>query len=56
MWIETDDPSDVDAAFDRGEPHAGEMVIGLALHHADPGAILPRVARAMRSPAPEIRR
>lgn len=56
MWNETDDPADVDAALDRGEPHSGVMVIALALNHADPRAVLPRVARAMRSPDPEIRR
>lgn len=51
-----DDPGLVDAAFERGEPHTGVAVIGLALNHGDPAVILPRVARAMGSQSPELRR
>ncbi|GAB7029792.1 hypothetical protein AB0G35_09995 [Streptomyces sp. NPDC021749] len=43
----TDRPEEVDAAFERGEELAGVAVIGLALTHPDPAAILPRVARAL---------
>ncbi|MEV0097324.1 hypothetical protein [Streptomyces sp. NPDC050738] len=52
----TDQPEVVDAAFERGEPHVGVAVIGLALNHPNPGAILPRIARAMRAPNPELQR
>lgn len=50
----TDRPEEVDAAFDRGEPLVGVAVIGLALNHPDPHAILPRVARAMSHHSNEI--
>ncbi|MCX5199339.1 hypothetical protein OOK31_36625 [Streptomyces sp. NBC_00249] len=50
-----DDPAMVDAAFERGEPHVGCAVIGLALNHPDPEAILPRVARALRATDPTRR-
>lgn len=43
----TDRPEEVDAAFERGEELVGVAVIGLALTHPDPTAILPRVARAL---------
>ncbi|MFH9247623.1 hypothetical protein ACH4LK_19590 [Streptomyces lydicus] len=39
--------SQIDAAFERGEELVGVAVIGLALTHPDPTAILPRVARAL---------
>jgi hypothetical protein len=52
----TDRPEEVDAAFARGEPLVGVAVIGLALTHPDPGAVLPRVARAMESADKEVRR
>lgn len=45
----TDRPEEVDAAFERGEPDVGVAVIGLALTHPDPLAILPRTARALAS-------
>ncbi|GGX94242.1 hypothetical protein [Streptomyces fructofermentans] len=50
--IGVQDPAVVDAAFERGERHVGVAVIGLALHHPDPRAILPRVARALRATDP----
>ncbi|UZJ33255.1 hypothetical protein [Streptomyces endophytica] len=43
----TDRPEEVDAAFERGEELLGVAVIGLALTHPDPAAILPRVARTL---------
>ncbi|MFD8549664.1 hypothetical protein [Streptomyces sp. NPDC059649] len=43
----TDRPEEVDAALERGEELVGVAVIGLALTHPDPAAILPRVARAL---------
>lgn len=36
-----DQPEEIDAAFERGEPHVGVAVIGLALNYSDPVAILP---------------
>lgn len=51
----TDRLEEVDAAFDRNEPLVGVAVIGLALNHTDPQAILPRVAQAMAHHNPEIR-
>ncbi|MER6444902.1 hypothetical protein [Streptomyces venezuelae] len=51
-----DRPDAVLAAFERGEPNAGVVVIGLALNHADPGAVLPLVARALESADREVRR
>ncbi|MGW6704089.1 hypothetical protein ACWGDE_04225 [Streptomyces sp. NPDC054956] len=53
-WI--DQPEEVDAAFDRGEPLVGVAVIALALNHADADVILPRVRKAMESKDAEIRR
>ncbi|MFE4990407.1 hypothetical protein ACFRH4_03500 [Streptomyces mirabilis] len=50
-----DQPGEIDAAFERGEPHVGVAVIGLALNHSDPVAILPRIAHALRSDAEELR-
>ncbi|MFF1800747.1 hypothetical protein ACFVXY_06360, partial [Streptomyces virginiae] len=47
-----DRPDVVLAAFERGEPRVGEAVIGLALHHEDPAAVLPMVARALESAGP----
>ncbi|WP_275461807.1 hypothetical protein [Streptomyces noursei] len=43
----TDRPEEVDAAFARGEERVGVAVIGLALTHPHPAAILPRVARTL---------
>ncbi|MGG2460060.1 hypothetical protein ACO0M4_09605 [Streptomyces sp. RGM 3693] len=43
----TDRPEEVDAAFARGAERVGVAVIGLALTHPHPAAILPRVARAL---------
>ncbi|UJB39495.1 hypothetical protein [Streptomyces sp. A1-5] len=43
----TDRPEEVDAAFARGEERVGVAVIGLALTHPSPQAILPRVARTL---------
>ncbi|MFE3771684.1 hypothetical protein [Streptomyces sp. NPDC059122] len=43
----TDRPEEVDAAFARGEELLGVAVIGLALTHPHPEAILPRVARTL---------
>ncbi|MET8411694.1 hypothetical protein ABZV34_26975 [Streptomyces sp. NPDC005195] len=52
----TDQPGEVDAAFDRGEPLVGVAVIALALNHADADTVLPRVGRALESEDPAIRR
>ncbi|SER04154.1 hypothetical protein SAMN05216188_107173 [Lentzea xinjiangensis] len=52
----TDRPEEVDAAFDRGEPMVGVAVIGLALSHPDPWAVLRRVARALDHNRIEVRR
>ncbi|PYC77201.1 hypothetical protein C7C46_19720 [Streptomyces tateyamensis] len=52
----TDQPEEVDAAFDRGEPLVGVAVIFLALNHPDAEAILPRVGKALESQDTEIRR
>ncbi|MFD5875148.1 hypothetical protein [Streptomyces sp. NPDC060322] len=51
----TDRPEEVDAAFDRGEELVGVALIGLALQHPDPEAILPRVARALESTDARLR-
>ncbi|MEJ8639787.1 hypothetical protein [Streptomyces sp. MS2.AVA.5] len=51
-----DQPEAIDAAFERQEALVGVAVIGLALHHSDPGVILPRIARALRSDSEELRR
>ncbi|MEU9104499.1 hypothetical protein AB0D54_09045 [Streptomyces xanthophaeus] len=53
-WV--DQPDQVTAAFDRGEPLVGVAVIALALNHDDPQAVLPVVARALESPDPAVRR
>jgi hypothetical protein len=50
--LEVHDPAVVDDAFARGELHVGRAVIGLALNHPDPRAVLPRVARALRAAEP----
>ncbi|MFF4261054.1 hypothetical protein [Streptomyces virginiae] len=47
--LDEDRPDVVLAAFERGEPRVGEAVIGLALNHEDPAAVLPMVARALES-------
>ncbi|MCM1976408.1 hypothetical protein [Streptomyces sp. G1] len=52
----TEQPEEVDAAFDRREPLVGVAVIALALNHADADAILPRVDKALESEDAEIRR
>lgn len=52
----TDQPGEIDAAFDRGERLVGVALIALALNHADADAILPRVGKALESGDPEIRR
>jgi len=49
-------PADVDAAFDRGEEHVGAALIALVHNNPDTDAVLPRVARGLRSPHPETRR
>ncbi|WP_327386976.1 MULTISPECIES: hypothetical protein [unclassified Streptomyces] len=54
--LAVDRPEVVLAAFRRGEPNVGVAVIGLALHHADPEAVLPVVARALESADREVRR
>ena len=51
-----DDPAIVDEALDRGEPHAGIAVAGLALNNGDLAAVAPRVARATRSDDAEVHR
>ncbi|MFD5411260.1 hypothetical protein [Streptomyces nojiriensis] len=51
-----DRPEIVLAAFRRGEPKVGVAVIGLALNHADPEAVLPVVATALESADREVRR
>jgi hypothetical protein len=50
------DPAIVDEALDRGEPHAGIAVAGLALNNEDLAETAPRVARATRSDDAETRR
>ncbi|QKW13405.1 hypothetical protein [Verrucosispora sp. NA02020] len=50
------EPGDVDAAFDRGEGHVGVALIALVHNNPDTDAVLPRVARGLRSPNPETRR
>ncbi|MFB7663614.1 hypothetical protein ACFC1R_06625 [Kitasatospora sp. NPDC056138] len=45
----TDRPEEVDAAFERGEDMVGVAVIGLALTHPQPAAVLPRIARALEA-------
>jgi hypothetical protein len=47
--IGCDDPAEVDAAFDRGEPHVGAAVIGLALNCPDVEVVAPRAIRAISS-------
>ena len=53
--LTVDDPEVVDTAYERGEPHVGIAVIGLALNHPDPAVILPRIARALGAASPELR-
>ncbi|WP_433353062.1 hypothetical protein ACQPYV_21640 [Micromonospora saelicesensis] len=50
------EPADIDAAFDRGEEHVGAALIALVYNNPDTDAVLPRVARGLRSPNPETRR
>ncbi|MEU7894201.1 hypothetical protein AB0B45_15230 [Nonomuraea sp. NPDC049152] len=50
-----DDPVEVDAGFDRGEPLIGVAVIGLALNVLDPSAVAPRLHRAMRNLDSQVR-
>lgn len=50
------EPRDIDAAFDRGEEHVGVALIALVYNNPDADAVLPRVARGLRSPNPETRR
>ncbi|WP_328718676.1 hypothetical protein OHT52_03725 [Streptomyces sp. NBC_00247] len=52
----TDQPDEVDAAFDRGEPLVGVAVVALALNHTDADSVLPRIGRALESGDPEVRR
>ncbi len=49
-----DDPAEVDAAFERGEPHLGTAVIGLAFHCPLEEAS-PRIIRAMQLTDPHQR-
>ncbi|MEU4715846.1 hypothetical protein AB0F73_19600 [Micromonospora purpureochromogenes] len=49
-------PEDVDAAFDRNEPHVGVAVIALVYNNTDTTAVMLRVARALTSTNPETRR
>ncbi|WP_412538723.1 hypothetical protein R8Z50_23065 [Longispora sp. K20-0274] len=51
-----DEPDDVDAAFDRGEERVGVALIALVYNNPDTDAVLPKVARGLRSPNPETRR
>ena len=44
-------PHDVDAAFERGEPHVGIALIGLVLNECDFEEISPRIVRALDSPS-----
>ncbi|MBB5773684.1 hypothetical protein [Nonomuraea jabiensis] len=53
--IGCDDPEEVDAAFDRGEPHVGAVVIGLALNCPDVDVVAPRAIRAISSGRHELR-
>ncbi|GAA4225827.1 hypothetical protein GCM10022254_08600 [Actinomadura meridiana] len=48
-------PTEVRAAFERGEEMAGVAVIALALNHPEPARVLPLVAMAMESSSPQIR-
>ncbi|MEV7561586.1 hypothetical protein [Streptomyces sp. NPDC089795] len=50
-----DRPDVVLAAFGRGERFVGAAVIGLALNHDDPAAVLPFVAKALESADPQVR-
>ncbi|MFF4549122.1 hypothetical protein ACFY1J_33630 [Streptomyces sp. NPDC001406] len=52
--VRIDDPSDVDAAFERGEQRLGTAVIGLAFNCALEEAS-PRIVRAMRLSDPNER-
>lgn len=53
--ISLNDPAELDAAFDRGEPRVGTAVIGLVLSCGDLAVAAPRVERALRSSDPFIR-
>ena len=44
------EPTDIDAAFDRGEVHVGAALIALVYNNPDTDAVLPRVARGLRWP------
>jgi hypothetical protein len=46
----------VDAALDRGEAHVGVALIALVHNNPDTDAVLPRLARGLRSANPETRR
>ncbi|MEV7012683.1 hypothetical protein [Streptosporangium sp. NPDC051022] len=50
-----EDPAEVDAAFERGEPLVGVAVLGLSLCHPDAGVIAPRARRAIASGRQELR-
>lgn len=50
------EPTDIDAAFDRGEEHVGAALIALVYNNPDTDAVLARVARGLRSRNPETRR
>lgn len=50
------EPTDVDAAFDRGEEHVAVALIALVHNNPNTDTVLPRVARGLRSPNPETRR
>jgi HEAT repeat protein len=50
-----DDPAEVDAGFDRGEPLIGVAVIGLALNVLAPEVVAPRLHRAMADVDAEVR-
>jgi hypothetical protein len=50
-----DDPREVEAAFERGEPLVGVAVLGLSLSVPDADGVGPLVMRAMRSSSREIR-
>ncbi|MET8160961.1 hypothetical protein ABZT47_31770 [Sphaerisporangium sp. NPDC005289] len=50
-----DDPAEVEAAFERGEPLVGVAVMGLSLCVPDAHGVEPLVVRAMRSGSREVR-
>ncbi|GII13041.1 hypothetical protein Ppa06_68390 [Planomonospora parontospora subsp. parontospora] len=53
--IGCDDPEEVDAAFDRGEPHVGVAVIGLSLNCPDAEVVALRIMRLIHSEETERR-